>query len=133
MREIRDILRRVLEVSGYAVSEAEDATTALDQLEKCFFNVVLLDIHLPDISGLEALKRIKKINQFTKVVMVTGDGSLPTAVDALDSQAFAFLEKPVDMKDLMRTLSRALTEQREELFTRKPLSARLNLQLAHAE
>ena len=125
IREVRELLRCVLETSGFAVAEAEEATMALDQLRKSFFNVVLLDIHLPGLSGLQALGPMKEINPYTKVVMITGDSSLPSAIEAIDGQAFAYLAKPIDMKELMLTLSQALVQQREELFMRKPLSFRL--------
>jgi DNA-binding NtrC family response regulator len=121
----RESLRQALEVSGFAVVEAEDASATLDKLHDHFINIVLLDIYLPGQSGLDLLKEIRKINQDTKVVMITGYASLASAIEALDGAAFAYMEKPIDMKKLMATLARAIEQQHEELSLRKPLSARL--------
>jgi DNA-binding NtrC family response regulator len=123
--ELRESLRNALETNEFAVAEAGDVMTALDELKKSFFNIVLLDIHLPDLCGLDGLTQIKEINQYTKVVMITAFASPRTAIEALNKAAFGYLEKPVDMNKLMNKLSRALAQQREELFMRKPLSSRL--------
>lgn len=126
IREVRELLRCVLETSGYLVTEAEDAPTATMALQQRFYHVVLLDIHLPGMSGLQALAEIHAVSPYTKVIMITGDGSLPAAIEAMDHGAFAFLEKPIDMKKLMLTLSEALTAQREEVLRRHPLKARVH-------
>jgi len=121
----RESLRQALEINGFAVVEAEDAPATLDKLRDNSVNVVLLDIYLPGQSGLELLKEIKRINRDIKVVMITGYASLASAIEALDWAAFAYMEKPIDMKKLMATLSRAIEQQQAELSLRKPLSARL--------
>jgi DNA-binding NtrC family response regulator len=125
IREVRELFRCVLETSGYVVSEAADASAAILALRQRFYHVVLLDIHLPGMSGLQALTEVKVLSPHTKVIMITGDGSLPAAIEAMDQGAFAFLEKPIDMKELVRTLSEALAAQREELFRRHPLKLRM--------
>jgi DNA-binding NtrC family response regulator len=124
--ELRESLRPALETNGFAVVEAEDAAITLDEVKRHFFNVVLLDIYLPDESGLKMLQEIRKHSRDTKVVMITGYASLASAVEALEYAAFAYLEKPLDMKKLTATLVRALDEQREELNLRNPLRARLH-------
>jgi len=123
--EIRRLFRCVLETHGFAIAEAADAQAAFEQLKQDFFNVVLLDIHLPGVSGLEVLKEIKEHDPYIKVVMITGDSGLDKVIEALDHAAFAYVEKPIDIKRLLTTVSRALTQQHEELFLRKPLSTRL--------
>ncbi|HXF03985.1 MAG TPA: response regulator [Blastocatellia bacterium] len=125
IREVRELFRCVLETSGYVVTEAEDATAAIMALRQRFYHIVLLDIHLPGMSGLQALGEIRALSPYTKVIMITGDGSLPAAIEAMDHEAFAFLEKPIDVNKLMVTLSEALADQREQFFRRHPLKARV--------
>lgn len=125
IREVRQLFRCVLETSGYLVTEAEDASAAMLALRQRFYHVVLLDIHLPGMSGLQALAEMRATSPYTKVIIVTGDGSLPAAIEAMDHEAFAFLEKPIDVKKLMLTLSEALAVQREEFLRRHPLRARI--------
>lgn len=131
IREVRELFRCVLETSGYLVTEAEDAAAAMMALRQRFYHIILLDIHLPGMSGLQALAQIRAISPYTKVIMITGDGSLPAAIEAMDQEAFAFLEKPIDVKKLMLTLSEALAAQREQFFRRHPLKARVQ-SLAHS-
>jgi len=123
--ELRESLRNALEVGGYDVAEAQDAEAALEELKKSFFNLVLLDLHLPGPSGLEVLKQIKEINQHVRILIITAYPSSDSAIEALNQAAFAYLEKPLDMTKLMTKLSRAVAQQQEELFMIKPLSARL--------
>lgn len=79
IREVRELFRCVLETSGYLVTEAEDAPAAMMALRQRFYHIILLDIHLPGMSGLQALAQIRAISPYTKVIMITGDGSLPAA------------------------------------------------------
>jgi DNA-binding NtrC family response regulator len=123
--DIREILRRVLEKNWISVIEAEDGPSALEELKKCFFNIVLLDIHLPGPSGLEILKQLRQVNRDSKVVMITGDASFKNVIQALDDSAFAYLEKPINLKDLQATVCQAVVQQHEEMRLQKPLAARL--------
>lgn len=123
--ELRKSLRAALEMNHFEVADAGDVASALAALKASFFNVVLLDIHLPGLSGLDALKQIRELQPLTKVVMITAYPSPDSAINALNRAAFGYLEKPIDMKKLMLKLSRALVEQREELFLQKPLRSRL--------
>lgn len=123
--ELRKSLRAALEINHFEVAEAEDVASAMVALKGRFFNVVLLDIHLPGLSGLDALKQIRELQPLSRVIMITAYPSPQSAIDALNQAAFGYLEKPIDMKKLMMKLSRALVQQREELFLQKPLRSRL--------
>ncbi|HXF03986.1 MAG TPA: response regulator [Blastocatellia bacterium] len=123
--ELRKSLRAALEINHFEVAEAEDVPSAMAALKADFFNVVLLDIHLPGVSGLDALRQIKELQPLCRVIMITAYPSPQSAIDALNRAAFGYLEKPIDMKKLMMKLSRALVQQREELFLQKPLRSRL--------
>ena len=77
---IRNLMRMTLELDGYEVSTAADGPTALDIFEKENPEVVLLDVRLPGMSGIEILDRIKAINQDAEVIIITGHGDMDMAV-----------------------------------------------------
>jgi signal transduction histidine kinase len=101
-----------LEDMGYRVATATNGREALELIRKRGFNIVIADIKLPDISGLEILETAKELNPETAVIMITGHASLETAVDAINEGAYAYILKPVTMSDLETTLNNALREQR---------------------
>jgi two-component system, NtrC family, nitrogen regulation response regulator NtrX len=111
---IRSSLRGVLEDEGHAVGEAPDGAQALAALENRQFDAVLLDVNMPGMSGLDALISIREMAPSTGVIMVSGEGTIATAVQALKRGAFDFIEKPVDPEHLLRVLAQAaqLTELR---------------------
>ncbi|HWR37680.1 MAG TPA: sigma-54 dependent transcriptional regulator [Clostridia bacterium] len=94
---IRESLRGVLEDEGYKVSDAGSAERCLEMLRDQRFDVVLLDIWLPGIDGLEALERIKGMEGSPEIVMISGHGSIEAAVRATKLGAFDFLEKPLSI------------------------------------
>jgi signal transduction histidine kinase len=101
-----------LEEMGYRVATASNGREALGLIRKRGFNIVIADIKLPDISGLEILETAKELNPETAVIMITGHASLETAVDAINEGAYAYILKPVSMSELETTLNNALREQR---------------------
>lgn len=101
-----------LEDMGYQVATATKGTEALELIRKRGFNIVIADIKLPDISGLEILETAKELNPETAVIMITGHASLETAVDAINEGAYAYILKPVTMSELETTINNALREQR---------------------
>jgi two-component system, NtrC family, nitrogen regulation response regulator NtrX len=111
---IRGTLRGVLEDEGHAVVEAPDGPQAIAALEGKQFDAVLLDVNMPGLSGLETLTTIREMAPSTGVIMVSGEGTIATAVQALKRGAFDFIEKPVDPELLLRVLAQAaqLTELR---------------------
>ncbi len=111
---IRSTLRGVLEDEGHAVAEAPGAAQALEALEGRSFDAVLLDVNMPGMGGLDALVTIREMAPSTGVIMVSGEGTIATAVQALKRGAFDFIEKPVDPEHLLHVLAQAaqLTEMR---------------------
>ncbi|HYM80812.1 MAG TPA: sigma-54 dependent transcriptional regulator [Candidatus Limnocylindria bacterium] len=111
---IRATLRGVLEDEGHAVAEASDGAQAMKVLEERRFDAVLLDVKMPVMNGLEALDVIREVAPHTGVIMVSGEGTVATAVQALKRGAFDFIEKPVDPEQLLSVLAQAaqLTELR---------------------
>ena len=111
---IRRALRGVLEDEGHRVDEAADGAQALAALERRPFDAVLLDVNMPGMSGLDALVAIRELAPSTGVIMVSGESTIATAVQALKRGAFDFIEKPVDPEHLLQVLAQAaqLTELR---------------------
>jgi len=101
-----------LEDMGYRVDTATNGQEALELIRKRGFNIIIADIKLPDISGLEILETAKELNPETAVIMITGHASLETAVNAINEGAYAYILKPVAMSELETTLKNALREQR---------------------
>jgi len=114
---IRNLMRMTLELDGYRVLTAEDGPTALEMFEKEEPEVVLLDVRMPGMDGIEVLSRIKEANPDTEVVIITGHGDLDMAVECLRKEASNFLTKPVDDEILSLSLKRSL----EKLALKKKL------------
>jgi len=124
---IRDSLKGVLEDEGYATGLAGSGEACLEIIEQKSFDVVLLDIWLPGIDGLETLHRIKQSDHAPEVIMISGHGTIETAVRATKLGAFDFLEKPLSIE---RTLilvknaieARRLRHENRELKRQQPKS-----------
>src|ERR1700685_237781 len=94
---IRDSLTGVLADEGYSASSVESGEECLDLLRKTAFDVILLDIWMSGIDGLETLARIRELDNPPEVIMISGHGTIETAVRATKLGAYAFLEKPLSL------------------------------------
>ena len=108
---IRDAITKWFELDGYRVSSAEDANSALLKLQEGPWDIVMLDIKMPGIDGLELQRRIKKIDPTIITIMITAFASVDTSILALKEGAFDYIVKPVD-PDEMTHLVRNAVEQR---------------------
>jgi len=99
--DIRDILSDRLQAYGYEIVTAADGSEALEKVEKTSPDLVLLDIQLPELNGMEVLSRIKLEHPQITVIMITAHGKIQLAVDAIKQGAYDFVEKPFD-PDLIR-------------------------------
>ncbi len=115
--EDRDSLRRMLERAlaqeGYAVASAADAQEGIRRAGEASWDLVLTDLKLPDGSGIDVLTASRRAAPRTPVVVLTGYGTVATAVEAMKLGAFDFLEKPVAIDDLYRLIERAIGDQGE--------------------
>jgi DNA-binding NtrC family response regulator len=100
-------LQLLLEPRGYAVRSAENGSDARRALETWHPLLVLMDLMLPDVSGLELLQHFKEVAPDCQVLMVTGYGSVPKAVEAMNLGAFSFIEKPIEVSLLFAQLAKA--------------------------
>ena len=104
---VRTSCIRSLSPEGYEVKSASSGKEALELLENEPFNLVLLDLKMPDMDGIEVLKKIKDTWPDTKVVMITGYSTVETAVKTLKLGAFSYLEKPFTPDTLLETAREA--------------------------
>jgi len=118
-RAILEMLELSLSSEGYDVLTAENGEKALEIFEQQGPRLVLTDIKMPGIDGIEVLKRIKAMDENAEVIVITGHGDMDTAVRALQSGASDFVTKPVRDEVLMLALKRAqkklaMSEQLED-------------------
>ncbi len=124
---VRASCLKLLGPLGHEVFEAEDAAGALELMEEGGFDLVLTDLRLPDNSGIELLKDIKERHPDTEVILVTGYGTVSTAVEAMKLGAYDYIEKPFRPEELISLTERALERKRlreENLRLRRELSGR---------
>jgi len=112
----RTMLKTLLTGWGYEISEADDGSTAIEKVKDRVFDLILMDIRMVKISGLEAMAEIKALNPAIPVIIMTAFSSVETAVDALKNGAYDYLTKPLDFDVLRLTMERAMdhTQLREE-------------------
>src|SRR5256885_781793 len=125
--DIRKSLRGILEDEGYSVGTAESGEACLDSLRVRSFDVVLLDIWLPGIDGLETLEKIKEHEDPPEVIIISGHGTIETAVRATKLGAFDFLEKPLSLDRTLILIKNALQARKlrgENREYRKQLESR---------
>ena len=114
---------RLLENAGFDVSEAGDGIAALNTLEKGRFDLVFLDIWMPNLSGLEVLARIRKGTNRPKVIVMTSDGTSETLLRAVKEQAYDYLSKPFPPRQAVEVAQRALSTDQEpsiEVLSARP-------------
>jgi two-component system nitrogen regulation response regulator NtrX len=111
---IRRSLKGVFEDEGYAAETADSGEACLELLEGSEFDLILLDVWLPGIDGLETLKRIRAKTRGTSVIMISGHATIATAVSATKLGAFDFVEKPLSVEHTLLTAENALSHRRLE-------------------
>jgi two-component system nitrogen regulation response regulator NtrX len=110
--EIRRSVRMILEYEGYEVLEASSGPDAVAMAEKESPDLIFLDIKMPGMDGLEALQRIRSANDSVPVVIISGHGTVSTAVEATKAGAFDFIEKPLASERVLVTIRNALDQTR---------------------
>lgn len=114
-KSIRNTLKDILETEEHEVVTAEDGASGLERFADGKFEVVLCDIKMQEMDGIEVLEKIMDDPQDVPVIMISGHGDIETAVDAIKKGAFDFLEKPLDLNRLLITIRNAL--ERADLIT----------------
>ncbi|MCF8049777.1 MAG: response regulator [Desulfobacterales bacterium] len=102
-----DIMKERLSARGMEVSTETSAEKALKRIESELFDALILDLKMPGIDGLEALKRAKKLRPELQVILLTGHASIEKGVEAIKLGAMDFVEKPADLEALSEKIKRA--------------------------
>ena len=131
-RAIRNTLKEILEFEGYTVDVAENGCVGLDMALATKYDLIYTDIKMPEMDGMEVLQAYRKTVQEqgaeeAPVVMISGHGTVETAVEALKSGAYDFIVKPLDLNRLLVTTQRALEHKslvQETKVLRKKIGAR---------
>jgi two-component system, NtrC family, nitrogen regulation response regulator NtrX len=107
-RSIRNTLKEVLEYENHQVDMAEDGIIGLEMIQKKQYDIVLCDIKMPNMDGMEVLEKIFGIAPDATVIMISGHGNIDTAVEAIKKGAFDFIVKPLDLNRLLITIRNGL-------------------------
>ena len=112
---LRETIVNILEGEGYVLDVARNGLEAAMKLKNNVYNLVLLDIKLPDITGIELLSKINSYTPKTKKIIFTGFPDTETAIKSVNEKADAYLIKPFDPEKLIEVISQNLKQQREDL------------------
>ncbi len=116
---LRHILAATLEKAGYETLKARNGGETLASVKRADIDVILLDIWLGDVNGLELIEEIQKDNSTASIIVITAHGTTQTAIDAAKQRAYGYLTKPIDQKQLLDLVSRAAaaTNQTKDVKT----------------
>jgi DNA-binding NtrC family response regulator len=114
---IRNTLREILQFEKYTVDEATDGLDCLVKIKQNKYDVIVMDIKMPKMDGMEAIERVQILSPETPVVMISGHGNIDTAVEAVKKGAFDFISKPPDLNRLLITIRNAM--DKSELIVEK--------------
>ncbi len=111
---VRELLRAVLESDGHEVDDAADGESALEALRSGFHDLVVMDIRMPGLDGVETLSRMKELSPGTGVVMMTAYASVETAVKAMKLGAFDYITKPIDIGEVRKVIAKFTSDHDEQ-------------------
>ena len=107
-RSIRNTLKDILEYEKYEVDLAEDGNKGIEKVKTAEYDIILCDIKMPGMDGIEVLAQLNELAPDTPVVMISGHGNIDTAVESIKKGAFDFIEKPLDLNRLLITIRNAM-------------------------
>ncbi|HWO58397.1 MAG TPA: sigma-54 dependent transcriptional regulator [bacterium] len=116
-RNLRFALRRILDANSYNIDEAGTGEEGLALVQSQSYDVILLDLRMPGMSGIEVLEKLRAVDPRTPVVMMTAFGTTDTAIQAIKMGAFDFVLKPFEIDEIQRVVARAVESYR--LMTRR--------------
>ena len=124
-KAIRKTLSEILSFEGYKIDEAGDGEEGLKRFSEKSYDIVLCDIKMPKLDGIEFLEKAKTINPDVPIIMISGHGNIDTAVEAVKKGAFDYISKPPDLNRLLITLRNA-TEKQELVAQTKVLKRKVS-------
>ena len=110
-KAIRKTLSEILSYEGYKIDEAADGEEGIKKFSNTAYDVVLCDIKMPKLDGIEFLEKAREINADVPIIVISGHGNIDTAVEAVKKGAFDYISKPPDLNRLLITLRNALDKQ----------------------
>ncbi len=113
-KEFVDVLAERLRIRNVDVSVAFSGEEALKKMDEFNFDVVILDVNMPGISGIDTLKEIKKKKPITEVLMLTGQGTIDAAIEGMKQGALDFLIKPCELDKLMKKIKNAYERKSDQ-------------------
>ena len=127
---IREVLSAILENEGYGVETCESAEKALEKIPKILPDLILTDLKMPGIDGIELMKSVKAIDTHMPVILITAFGTITSAVEAIKAGAYDYLTKPIDYELLKILIKRALNEKKistENRYLKEELEIKYSL------
>jgi DNA-binding NtrC family response regulator len=124
-RSIRNTLKEVLEYENHEIDTAVDGPEGIEMFAKEKYELVLCDIKMPNMDGIEVLEKLYEMPGNAPIVMISGHGNIDTAVEAIKKGAFDFIEKPLDLNRLLITIRNAL-ERKDLVAEAQALKRRVN-------
>jgi two-component system response regulator AtoC len=115
---LRLLLTNELSRCGYTVEAVDSGTAALSRIREDFFHVILLDILMPAMGGIEVLRALKKEHVVSEVIILTGNATLESCVESMKNGAFEYVRKPYELSELCIQIERAIEHQRSKLDVR---------------
>jgi len=125
----RQMIEAVLSAEGYEIAQADNGQAAIDAVADKFYDLLIMDIRMPKLGGIEALKKIKKISPGIPIIIMTAYASVGTAVDALKSGASDYLAKPLDIEELKILVAKTLRIhqlEEENIYLKERLNDRFD-------
>src|SRR3990172_421527 len=113
-------LAEILRLEGYQVSTVGSGQSALDLLNGDNFDLIVLDLKMPGMSGVEVMRAARQLAPETQIILLTAHGSLESAIEAMHNEVHDYILKPVDHRDLLESISKGLA-RRAELRRRRLL------------
>src|ERR1700755_1054143 len=110
-KAIRKTLSEILSFEGYKIDEASDGEEGLKKFREKNYDVVLCDIKMPKLDGIEFLQKAGEVNGDVPIIMISGHGNIETAVEAVKKGAYDYISKPPDLNRMLITLRNALDKQ----------------------
>ncbi len=111
-KSIRNTLKEILSYEDYEISLAENGLEGLELAKTDEFDVILCDIKMPQMDGIEVLEKTQELALDTPIIMISGHGNIDTAVDAIKKGAFDFIEKPLDLNRILITIRNAMDKSK---------------------
>jgi two-component system response regulator HydG len=125
----RQMIEAVLAAEGYEVTQAEDGQAAISAVADRFYDLVIMDVRMPNVDGIQALQKIKQISPDIPVILMTAYASVGSAVEGLKADAYDYLIKPLDIEELKILVAKALRHhqlEQENIYLKERLNDRFD-------